>query len=303
MKKCLILIGLFLITVGMGAEKSIYDRMLSKSIESGEIEKAQTLIDKGANVNLIKTTDFVKFNTKWMVFFTDNGYLLDRPNNCILRTLFWENRKNYIRKKSWEPKGNSVLDKLIVLLQAGADPMCQNNDNEPLLVEMSGEYSTNQTLIKSYQRAAYIESFKLIYNRTHGQLNLWFDENINNFRGRHWNRKNKKVRRKAIYLPIINNNKEVFRYLIEQGYGINSASYDRDGYSDMTPLEGALLMKDFNLIKLVIDKGADVNLEFYSEMHKRKITPIDFAHEWVLDETELYLLERGAKYDLFGELN
>lgn len=303
MNKYLFILGLLLSTVGLCAEKSIYDRMLNKAVKSGDLNEAKTLVKKGADLNLIKTKDFVMLSPDWLTFFTENGYVLDRENDCILRTLFWENRRAYVNQKSWSSKGSSILDKLKVLLDAGANPNCENHENEPLLIEISGEYSKNSVVIKSYKLKPYIAAFKLIYKNTQEQLNQWFYENKENYRGRHWNSKKLNVRRKAIYLPIINNNKDLFRFIIEQGFEINSVSYEESGVSKMTPLEGALYMKDIEMVQLVIEKGADINLEFYSERHKENITPIDFAHDWVLDEIELYLLERGAKYKLFNELN
>jgi ankyrin repeat protein len=77
---------------------------------------------------------------------------------------------------------------------------------------------------------------------------------------------------------------------------------DKDS-NGMTPLEGALLMKDLDMIKLVVETGTDKNIVLNSTRFNKKLSPIDYAHEWVLDEIELYLLEKGAKYIIHQELN
>ena len=99
-------------------------------------------------------------------------------------------------------------------------------------------------------------------------------------------------------------NREMFKVLVENGFDLESRIKAGEHYPedyDYTPLMIAALRNDYDMVKFLVEKGADVNAKTHSE-YSSVVTPLllslDYEHiEFRYDENSFvaeYLINNGA---------
>ncbi|MEI0525256.1 ankyrin repeat domain-containing protein [Brachyspira murdochii] len=106
-------------------------------------------------------------------------------------------------------------------------------------------------------------------------------------------------------------NREMFKVLVENGFDLESRIKAGEHYPpdyDYTPLMIAALRNDYDMVKFLVEKGADVNAKTHSE-YRSVVTPIllslDYEHiESRYDENSSvaeYLINNGADINVTNE--
>ena len=111
MKKSLLILILFCTFL---EANTIYERILEKSFFSGDLKKAKSMINKGANITTIDES--IWYNNpsyKQVKFLVENGYPLKSLNRCILEDILYQKRS---------PK--DLFRKTKLLVENGVDMTC-----------------------------------------------------------------------------------------------------------------------------------------------------------------------------------
>lgn len=104
-------------------------------------------------------------------------------------------------------------------------------------------------------------------------------------------------------------NREMFKVLVENGFDLESRiKCGEDADYDYTPLMIAALRNDYDMVKFLVEKGADVNAKTDSE-YKSVVTPLllslDYEHiEFRYDENSSvaeFLINNGADINVTNE--
>ncbi|ADG70335.1 ankyrin repeat domain-containing protein [Brachyspira murdochii] len=115
----------------------------------------------------------------------------------------------------------------------------------------------------------------------------------------------------AYSLEGLTPNREMFKVLVENGFDLESrikAGEDYPAGYDYTPLMIAALRNDYDMVKFLVEKGADVNAKTHSE-YRSVVTPLllslDYEHiESRYDENSSvaeYLINNGADINVTNE--
>ena len=248
------------------ARATVYERIFTKAVISGDLKKADEMFAKGVNLN---TT--IRYSTLYNVKFKSFKYLIDKgltkvkENNSILDLfLEWdeEYRYQYSNMKDFHKKVTYLIDK-------------------GFSSKFDSDYGYNRTLDRAVRNFTTSKKPSQKYLKT-------FEYYLKNGDGT-------KTINKIIHISdpvdpstykseaIDTKSPELFRLLIKYGLNINEKMCvdSRDcRYWNSYPLSRAVAFKDLNLVKSLLKKGA----KGYADALKT-------AQEYELDEIELYLME------------
>jgi len=278
---------IFLSAIILHAE-SVYDRVLYKALWATDTKKAMMAIKKGADVQKIRYHNMESIPFVSIKLLVDNGYNLNnkKEDGCLLSEVF--------RKRDTSHKFYETVE---YLLSKGANPNCLHKFWKSSVLY---EATSRKKIIdeKSFNNEAFLKAYKLLLEKS----SL---ESINGYV-----KVNSDKKQKALAVAFGNNIFDNFRkraiLLIDHGTALNkpirvlhkrSAFHDL-GYRYTYPVFEAIRHNDLDLVKKLLKKGVDIN-----EDYGRSFTLVDYAHSLKRDDMEMYLLEHGAKYQSYHELN
>ncbi|MEI0540662.1 ankyrin repeat domain-containing protein, partial [Brachyspira pulli] len=98
-------------------------------------------------------------------------------------------------------------------------------------------------------------------------------------------------------------NREMFKLLVENGFDLESRIKGGEDYPagyDYTPLMIAALRNDYDMVKFLVEKGADVNAKTHSE-HSSVETPLLLSLDNENSSAAEYLINNGADINVTNE--
>jgi len=275
--KRIVLSLIILSSILFGANATVYERMLGKALMSGNLQKAQQMIDKGANINaeievkvngwsenLIQATAYMPY--KSFKFAIEHGIKKEYYKKIIFNIAIQPYGKDIYKKAKYlidNRIGIDDIDKGINAMIVRGSQVGDGTANKAL----SGMVSTIRSkrgkgAYEKLVKSNYIKCFKyLLKNLTKKQINS------REFNRRGMNRKVVSWINKPQVLKILVNNKLV----LNEKWNDDSFPY---------PLDRAVKSKDLSLVKYMIKKGAKINK-----------SAIEMAKRYELDDIELYLVE------------
>jgi len=292
-----LLVAIIVLFVSTGIEaNTVYERVLEKSFFKGDLKKAQSMIDKGANISAIGSR--VWYNNpsyKQVKFLIDNGYPLKSKTQCILKEILYENNRY------GDGQVKDLFQKTKLLVDNGVDLVCEfegKNKTEDLLIfsimkltQKSGTFN-KKFLTKERKKA-------ILY-----VLNKMSLKQINTLYRFHRYDKFLGYYKPLKYLDTTNNefNRKIFKLLINKGTSINEPIWiSKDKTTKYYPIFKAISIGSLELVEFCLDKKADTQKIYATGNEDYNI--LDYAHLRKEDEIEMYLLEKGLKYHNYSELN
>lgn len=271
-----LLIGsIFFLTQTFAKEKSVFDRVLWKALWNGDITKATMAVNKGAKVNNIELYKAAKIPLSSIKFLVENGYNLNgsKKHSILVKAI----NKRKIK--------DDYVKTIEYLIKKGANVNWQNRIGSTLL---------DLVTIRNNQKE-YLAAYKLILKNSK-QINTWSDHGCIG----------KCTKVKPLKEALILNLK-LAKILINAGADVNAplvwAKNRQTGSISQYyyALDRAAEIGDLDLVKLILNKGANINRGLNNP--DVNLTAIDLAHRMKKDDVEMYLLEKGAKYKKYKELN
>lgn len=272
---------LVLLIASLSFANSVYERALEKSLWDGDVNKALLMIKKGANVNTITYNNFNEMPFPSIKLLVDNGYNLNdsSSNLCVLSEIF-----------NARPLEKNFHETVSLLLNKGANPHCIDRDGNNVIYS-----ATLRTRYKyeNYDEKLFIKTYKLLLSKAN-------KEDINYYKIGGFKHREKykplnaacNLTKKGYFVDT-----ERINLLINAGTDVNKPIGIFSSTYVKTPLECAIELNDIKLITLLLNKGANINA-----INNDK-SPVDYAHEERKDDIEIYLLEKGAKYVKYSDLN
>lgn len=156
--------------------------------------------------------------------------------------------------------GRGMVDTMAVLLAAGADPSHERDNGETVLLRAAREGKT--PVVQALLQAG------VIADATNAKQHF----------------------QTALHMSALKGKSEVARLLIENGADVNAVAAD-----GKTPLFCCASSNSVEIAELLLDHGAEINV--VAEASKR-LTPLHYSAWKGCIELTMYLLERGASWDL-----
>lgn len=280
-----ILISLaFILSVNANAE-SVHDRIFFKAIWSGDASAANEALKNGAKMTDMEYNNFARLPAQSIRLLIKSGYDLNNQNKGCVLSYLMQTRK----------LDNDFSETINFVIQNGANVNCVDSRS-------AASYRGQMVLFAAsadrdggdIEDARYLKAYKLLLAKSNQVTEYQDTGDVV--------RRNRKL---AIDAAISQENKNIFKLLVDAGSPLTESSmYQLDHHGSknwwsggMTPLEGAVRLRDIGLIKHILSKGADIN-----HVNNGR-TALDFAHSEKVDNIELFLLKNGAKYKKYSDLN
>lgn len=237
--------------------ETVYDRVLKKSLYSGDLNNAQKMIAKGANINGIKNDKAAGFPESSLIFLINQGYKLNIAKNedCIIGDVFREQRKS-----------SQLYNIVSLLISKGANPNCIANDG------YGGHSLHSAATYWTPSNPVYIKAFDLLLSKSKKYVDHYKTGGCGCTPMEH---------------AIKKGSREIIDRLILAGSNVNlptSKKYRRrSALREYTPTHHAIYRGDLELLKYFISKGARVTK-----------AGIKTAEVIGIDEIEMFLLELPA---------
>lgn len=280
-KKIFLLIFLFFTASNVNAQ-GIYDRVLVEALKTADIEKAENALLKGADIKNINPLTNGKRRTlriehlplKSLEFLISKDYDINNTTDnegCILA--------HVMSHRGYDKDFQETVD---LLIKNGANN-CIYRGRTLLGLVTNYSFTSDFRRKVAQDKATYMKAYQSIVDSS-TQLSAWSRRSSSR---NYYNSR-----------PIHFADAEQFEILIKKGATLNGTNKTRkdfvsDGREDdigLTALKKAINLNRVDLVKLVLDHGADIN-----EV-QRGMTALDYAKDKQLLEIEVYLFERGGQY-------
>ena len=265
MKKVFIILLLFNILL----YSKTLDESLFSAVEDNNIKKVKSYLEQGANCNALDS-----YNRTALINASVSGY------DDIAKLLIEEGTDVNIQDKAGATAlmytaRNTNYEMVEVLLKNGADVNIRDITGETALyysIEHNSFGQENET-----ENAIKILNLLIKYG---ADVNTKNDEGTSLL--------------DVSYRSSKSENREMFKILVENGFNLESRINDDD--SDYTPLMIAVYKEDYDMVKYLLDKGANPNA-----VNNEKKTALMIANDEGNNNIAKLLIEQGANINTQDE--
>ncbi|WP_157153243.1 ankyrin repeat domain-containing protein [Brachyspira murdochii] len=263
------------------ADRSDYDYTpLMIAVYKKDYDMVKYLLDKGANPNTANNEN----KTALMIAIANNNFDISKLLIQQGANINTQDEYGYTALMRAAMIGSYEMVKF--LLENGADVNTKDNDGNTVLY-----YNIRYD---HYGKEEMLENAKKIFNLL---IKYGADVNTKDNYGA-------SLLNAAYSLEGLTPNREMFKVLVENGFDLESRIKAEEHYPadyDYTPLMIAAAINDYDMVKFLVEKGADVNAKTHSE-YSSVVTPLllslDYEHiESRYDENSSvaeFLINNGA---------
>ncbi|WP_157148972.1 ankyrin repeat domain-containing protein [Brachyspira pilosicoli] len=271
------------------ADRSDYDYTpLMIAVYKKDYDMVKYLLDKGANPNTANNEN----KTALMIAIANNNFDISKLLIQQGANINTKDEYGYTALMRAAMIGSYEMVKF--LLENGANINIKDNDGNTVLY-----YNIRYD---HYGKEEMLENAKKIFN-----LLIKYGADVNTKDNDGASLLNKSYRAST----ALAQNREMFKVLVENGFDLESRIKAGEHYPedyDYTPLMIAALRNDYDMVKFLVEKGADVNAKThfeYSSVETPLLLSLDYEHiESRYDENSSvaeYLINNGADINVTNE--
>ncbi|PCG19506.1 ankyrin repeat domain-containing protein [Brachyspira sp. G79] len=263
------------------ADRSDYDYTpLMIAVYKKDYDMVKYLLDKGANPNTANNEN----KTALMIAIANNNFDISKLLIQQGANINTQDEYSYTALMRAAVSGDYEMVKF--LLENGADVNTKDNDGNTVLY-----YNIRYD---HYGKEEMLENAKKIFN-----LLIKYGADVNTKDNDGASLLNKSYRPST----ALAQNREMFKVLVENGFDLESrikAGEHCPPDYDYTPLMIAAAINDYDMVKFLVEKGADVNAKTHFE-YSSVVTPLLLSLDNENSSVAEYLINNGADINVTNE--